>query len=115
MMKDYPDAALYDHETGTYTRLEGRRAGRKTQIQLRFQPNQSYFIVSNVSDAPASREFRGESLPIEIRDLRFEAPFNVASIYHFSYTREGQEPAEMDVRSNPRFIPCNWSPDCSRF
>ena len=57
----------------------------------------------------------GESLPIEIRDLRVEVPFNVASIYHFRYTREGQEPVEMDVRSNPRFIPCNWSPAAPDF
>ncbi len=94
--------------------MKDARTGRKTQVQLRFQPNQSYFIVSNVTDAPAPKEFR-ESLPIEIRDLRVEVPFNVASIYHFRYTREGQEPVEMDVRSNPRFIPCNWSPAAPDF
>ncbi|MCE5198576.1 hypothetical protein LLG39_06335, partial [bacterium] len=27
MIKDYPDAAIFDQETGAYTRLEGKRAG----------------------------------------------------------------------------------------
>lgn len=110
MLRDYPDAAIFDQETGEITRLEGRRAGRKTQVQLRFQPNQSYFLVSGMPEAEASREPKGEPVPIGIRNLRVEAPFNVASLYHFTYTGEGRKPEEVDVRINPRYVPANWSP-----
>lgn len=115
MMKDYPDAAIFDQETGTYTRLEGKRAGKKTQVQLRFQPNQSYFIISNVPDAKPIQDISGEPTPIAINNLNVEIPFNTASLYHFTYTREGSEPIDVDVRSNPRFIPCNWDPNPPTF
>ncbi|OFX16898.1 MAG: hypothetical protein A2Z18_11415 [Armatimonadetes bacterium RBG_16_58_9] len=114
-IKNYPDPAVFDQETGAYVRLRGRQAGSKTQAQLRFQPNQSYFLVSNVENAASVPETKGEAEPIEIRDLRVEVPFNVASIYHFLYSKEGDEPHEVDVRSNPRFMPGTWNPETPDF
>ncbi len=120
MIKDYPDAAIFDPETGEYTRLEGRKAGAKLQAQLRFQPNQSYFIVSGVPDArPASPQ--GEPVPIPLMGLTVDVPFNVASIYHFAYSPsplagEGRgEGEEIDVRTNPRYLPVNWDPNVPNF
>lgn len=137
MIKDYPDAAVFDSETGEYAKLEGRQAGRKLQAQLRFQPNQSYFIVSGMPDAPAAEELKGEPAPIEIENVTVETPYNLASLYHFRYKprvesgeRRARDSAEqsiggankgigrgevgvtdVDVRTNPRFIPANWSPN----
>jgi len=111
LIKDYPDTAIFDHETGTYTRLEGRRAGRKTLVQLRFQPNQSYFIVSGAPDAQAPREPKSEPSPIELRNLTVNVPFNTASIYHFRYTKQDSEPVDVDVRTHPRYMPVNWDPN----
>lgn len=123
MMKDYPDAAIFDQETGTYTKLEGRRAGRKTQIELRFQPNQSYFIVSDCPDAPSAKVLSGEPEPIAISNLSVNVPYNVASLYHFRYTPsplagEGRgegDKTELDIRTNPRYIPYNWDPNVPDF
>lgn len=110
MLKNYPDPAIFDQETGTYTRLEGRPAGRKTQVQLRFQPNQSYFIVSGTPDAAPAKETRGEPEPIELRHTALDVPYNVASLYHFRYSKTGEDSTEVDVRTNPRYMPANWSP-----
>jgi len=112
MIKDYPDAAIYDPETDRYAKLEGRRAGTKLQAQLRFEPNQSYFIVSNAPDAKPAGETHGEPTPIALGDLRVDIPYNVASIYHFQYSREeGTENSEgVDVRTNPRNMICDWAP-----
>lgn len=118
LIKDYPNPAIYDHETGVFTRLEGRQAGRKMLAQLRFQPNQSYFIVSGVPDAEPPREFASEARMIPIKNLTVRAPYNVASIYHFSYTRADREPDLIDVRTDPRYMPCQWTaekPDFTAF
>lgn len=111
LIKDYPDPAIYDHETGTFTRLEGRQAGRKMLAQLRFHPNQSYFIVSGVADAKLPRELAAEAHTVPISNLSFEIPYNVASVYRFRYTRPGEEPRDVDVRTNPRYMPCQWTAD----
>jgi len=109
ILKDYPAAAIFDQETGTYTRLSGRRVGQsKLQAQLRFQPDQSYFIVSDVGDAAERIEPEKEPVPVPIEIDRVWLPFNVASIYHFTYTKSGEVPTEVDIRKNPRFIPANW-------
>ncbi|MHB9037393.1 MAG: glycosyl hydrolase [Armatimonadota bacterium] len=108
MIKDYPNAAIFDQETGTYTKLIGKRAGTRTQVELRFQPNQSYFVVSDVPEAAEPCTSLGEPTPVEIKDLTVELPFNVASIYHFNYSGDGLLPVEMDIRTQPRFIPANW-------
>lgn len=115
MLKDYQDAAVYDQETGRFIRLEGRRTGAKTQVQLRFQPNQSYFIVSGIKDADKERSAESEAFPIEIKKLRASAPFNVASVYHFEFTAEDKESRKVDVRNNPRYIPVNWDPNVPDF
>ena len=124
MIKDYPDAAIFDQETGAYTRLEGRRAGTRTQVELRFQPNQSYFIVSSVPDAVTPVETVGEPQPIEIKNLHVQIPYNVASIYHFNYfgarsdiapQHQNEEAVEVDVRAHPRYIPANWAPETPDF
>lgn len=115
MLKDYPDAAIFDQETCEYTKIEGKRVGTKTQVELRFQPNQSYFIVSNVPDAQDKPSLSKEPTPMEIKDLRVEVPFNVASVYHFVYqgarsdiAPQQNEPRDIDVRTDPRYIPANW-------
>lgn len=110
MIKDYPDAAIYDHETDTYTRLSGRRAGARTQVELRFQPDQSYFVVSNVPDAALPGNSTGEPVSIQISGLSAHVPFNVASIYNFAWKKEGAASVEVDIRTNPRHIPVNWEP-----
>ena len=135
MVKDYADGAIFDQETGTYTKLEGKKLGNKVQVQLRFQPNQSYFVVSNVADAQAPRQAQGEPTPIALKDLRVETGANVASLYHFSYTPPSEhdgapspggegwgegasdppETIEVDVRTNPIYIPCNWDPNVPDF
>jgi len=115
MIRDYPDAAIFHQETGTFTRLEGRSAGARTQAQLRFQPYESYFIVSNVPDAPRARRGKGEAKPIEIEGLKVKVPFNVASMYHFTYSKPREQLREVDVRSNPRFMPGTWNPDTPDF
>ena len=121
LIKDYPDAAIFDQETGTFTRLEGREAGRKTLSQLRFQPNQSYFIVSGMPDALEPQALDTEVTPIEVKDLTVCVPFNVASIYHFDYIKPGTEHPEpvegrrVDVRTHPRYIPVNWDPKKPEF
>lgn len=109
-LRDHSDPAVYDQETGTWTRLVGRRIGRKTQLQLRFRPNQSYFVVSSAPEAKEPAPLEREPAPVALTDLRASLPFNVASIYRFSYAREGQEPVEMDVRTSPAYISCNWDP-----
>lgn len=121
LIKDYPDAAVFDQETGTFTKLEGRQAGQKCLSQLRFQPNQSFFIVSGVPDALAPASPSEEPKPIEVKNLSVSVPFNVASLYHFDYTKSGDapplgkgvvpEPREVDVRTNPRYMPCQWTSD----
>ncbi len=139
LIKDYPEMALFDQETGTFTKLEGRQAGKKTLVQLRFQPNQSYFIVSGVPGAQAPSAAPEDTTPIALTDLRVSVPFNVASIYHFDYTptatkaatdappigdggpggvQEHPEPVEgrsqprrIDVRTQPRYMPCQWTAD----
>lgn len=114
LIKDYPDAALFDQETGTFTKLEGRQAGKKTLVQLRFQPNQSYFIVSGVPDASRHPELdsgSGEPTPIALTNLQVSVPFNVASIYHFDYTKPGEDARRVDVRNHPRYMPCQWTAD----
>lgn len=129
LLKDYPDPAVFDPESGEYTKLEGRESGPKLQVQLRFQPNQSYFIVSGVADAKNAKDLSGEPSPIALRDLQVEVPFNVASIYHFCYRPSSEcstaedvfasgnastptfEPKEVDVRTNPRYLPVNWDPN----
>jgi hypothetical protein len=108
MVKDYPDAAIFDPETGSYTRIEGRKAGPRTQVELRFQPDQSYFIVSNVPDAAVPAEIANGIVSVPITGLAARVPFNVASVYHFTYTQAGSQPIEMDIRTNPRCIPANW-------
>ena len=115
VLKNYPDPAIFDQETGAYTRLEGRTIGRKLQAQLRFQPNQSYFIVSNTPDAPASRVALSEPKPVELKNLRVEVPFNTASIYHFAYKKPEEEAVDIDVRTEPRCISCNWAPSKQNF
>ena len=114
-LKNYQDAAIFDQETGSYTRLVGHQTGKKLQAQLRFQPNQSYFIVSGISDARQAREPEGEPTIVEITNLTVTAPFNIASIYKFTYKGADQEPLEIDVRANPRYIPCNWDPNPPTF
>lgn len=127
-LTDHPDPAIFDHETGEWTRLACRKTGRKLQAQLRFHPNQSYFLVSGVSDAPPARQTPQDPKPIPILRLTADAPFNVASIYRFEYSplpgrgssRGGAEAGQLiDVRSNPRFIPANWdsnpTPDWESF
>ena len=122
LIKDYPDAAIYDQETGAFTKLKGRQAGRKMLAQLRFHPNQSYFIVSNASCHPELvsgptgmlkqvQHDTSEAAAIAIRNLTVEVPFNVASIYHFRYAKPGAEPREVDVRTHPRYMPCQWTAD----
>jgi len=123
LIKDYPDAALFDPETGTFTKLEGRQAGKKTLVQLRFQPNQNYFIVSGVPDAQAPVAAPEETTPVALTNLTVSAPFNVASIYHFDYTpgskrpltgsvcSESVEARPIDVRTQPRYMPCQWTAD----
>ena len=108
MIKDYPDPAIFDPETGSYTRIEGRGAGARTQVELRFQPDQSYFIVSNVPDAATPAEIGNGIISVPVTNLAASVPFNVASVYHFTYTRDGEQPVEMDVRANPRHIPVSW-------
>lgn len=111
LIKDYPDPAIYDQETGVFTKLEGHQAGRKVLAQLRFQPNQSYFIVSGVPDAEPPREFASEARIIPIGNLTVRVPYNVASIYQFRYTKQGREPGLVDVRTDPRYMPCQWTAD----
>jgi len=111
LIKDYPDAAIYDHETGVFTRLEGRQAGRKTLAQLRFQPNQSYFIVSGIANAEPPREAEPEATAIPISGVTARVPYNVASVYHFMYSKPGEVPREVDVRNQPRYMPCQWTAD----
>lgn len=118
MLKDYPDAAVFDPETGSYTRLEGRKAGLRTQAELRFQPDQSYFIVSNVPDAAIAPEVSRNVTSVPVTDLTAHVPLNVASIYHFTYNRPDSAPVEMDIRANPRYIPQNTDrnpPDFERY
>lgn len=118
MIKDYPDPAIYDPETGKHTRIEGRRAGQRTQIELRFQPEQSYFIVSNVSEAAMPMALSNGIVSVPISNLKANIPFNVASVYHFTYTKPCIEPIEMDTRTNPRYIPVGWDtnpPDFTQF
>ena len=114
-LKDYPDAAVFDPDTGEYTRLQSRQTGPKTQAQLRFQPNQSCFLVSGHADAAPAKNLHGEPTPIEIQNMTVEAPFNTASLYRFDYTKAkdatGGAPESVDVRTYPRFIPCNWDPN----
>ncbi len=110
VLKDYPDAAIFDPETGGYIRLDGRKAGSKTQVQLRFQPGESFFVVSDVPEAAPAAGPGGEPEVIPITNMRVEAPFNVASIHHFTF--EGRR---IDVRTNPRFIPANWDPNPPEF
>lgn len=111
LIKDHPDAAIFDQETGTFTRLEGRQTGRKTLSQLRFQPNQSYFIVSGVPDAVEAPSVNDDASPIQINNLTVDVPFNVASIYNFNYAKPGEEPRQIDVRTQPRYMPCQWTAD----
>ena len=111
VIKNYPDAAIFDQETGEYTKVVGRQAGQKLLAQLRFQPNQSYFIVSGVTDATQATEINSEAAPLAVKNLTAGAPFNVASIYHFNYAKSGQEPELLDVRNHPRYIPVNWDPN----
>jgi hypothetical protein len=128
ILNDYPEPAIFNPETGDYTRLECREIGPKLQAQLRFQPNQSYFIVSKVTDAKNAKDLSSEPVPIALKDLQVEVPFNVASIYHFGYhplseysasgnPLSGQasipdfEPKKVDVRTNPRYLPVNWDPN----
>ena len=110
-IKDYPDTAIFDQETGKFTKLEGRQAGKKTLVQLRFQPNQSYFIVSGVPDANEPVSLGEEATPVEIRNMTVGVPFNVASVYHFNYTKPREETKEVDVRNQPRYMPCQWTAD----
>lgn len=119
-LQDYPEPAIFDHETGEWTRLACRKTGRKLQAQLRFHPNQSYFLVSGVSGAPLARQASPEPVPIPITRLTAEAPFNVASIYRFDYSpppgrgssvNGAGTGAWVDIRSNPRFIQANWDPN----
>lgn len=116
MLKDYPDAAVFDQETGTYTKLIGRKAGpSKTQVQLRFNPNESFFIVSNCPDAQPVSETKGEAVPIALENVSVEVPYNVASLYHFEYSKDGKDPQKIDVRTNPRYMPGNWDPNYPDF
>ncbi len=53
-----------------------------------------------------------------IKNLTVRIPFNVASIYRFNYTphakggvKGGEEPREVDVRTNPRYMPVQWTAD----
>ncbi|MCE5314225.1 MAG: glycosyl hydrolase [Armatimonadota bacterium] len=108
MLKNYPNAAIFDQETGVYTKLAGKNAGTRTQVELRFQPNQSYFIVSNAPNAKDSSTHKSEPIPVEIKDLRVDIPFNVASVYHFGYSKDGSEPVNIDIRTQPRFVPASW-------
>ena len=131
LIKDYPDAALFDQETGLFTKLEGRQAGKKTLVQLRFQPNQSYFIVSAVPDAQSTVATPEASSQIALANFEVSLPFNVASIYNFNYTppapplgkggNGGGEHPELvegrcvDVRTNPRYISAQWTDDKTDF
>jgi hypothetical protein len=116
ILKDDPDAAIYDHETGTYTRLDEKQTGAKTLTQLRFQPNQSYFIVSGVRDASPAAKTDTEPVPIALSKVSVHVPFNVASVYHFAFaphTPDTQRPTpDFDVRTEPRHMPVNWAPEC---
>lgn len=118
LIKDYPDAAIFDQETGGFTKIEGRQAGRKTLYQLRFHPNQSYFIVSGVPDAEPAKLVGSEGTPIALSNFSAQIPYNVASIYHFDYKKDGEEARLVDVRTNPRYMPVNWDanrPDFTTF
>ncbi len=113
LLRDYTDAAIFDPETGSYTRLEGRLIGTRIQAQLRFEPNQAYFIVSGMPNAPSPIRLSQQGTSVELEDFSVEVPFNVASLYRFQYTPSGRsdEPTEVDVRTNPRYISCNWDPN----
>lgn len=115
-LNDYPDAAIYRPETDTYARFEQRTTGKKTLAQLRFQPNESYFIVSGVADALPVDASETAPVAVALAKPSVEVPFNVASVYHFRFaprTPDAQHPTpEFDVRTNPRYIPVNWAPDC---
>ncbi|MCX6344246.1 MAG: glycosyl hydrolase [Armatimonadetes bacterium] len=115
MIKDYPDPAIFDHETGSYTRLEGRKIGARMQAELRFQPGQSYFIVSNAPDAAPLVSLPSDAVAIPIKNLTASVPFNVASIYNFSYSKDSIAPIDVDIRANPRFIPVSWDKNPPRF
>lgn len=122
LLRNHPDPAMFDPETGTYTRLVGKKLGARLQVQLRFEPNQSYFIVSSIPEAANPPQIGQRATRIEVRNLRAEVPFNVASIYGFRYTPSdkaaAEGPVELDVRTEPRYISCNWDPnppDFSRF
>ncbi|MGQ9579341.1 MAG: glycosyl hydrolase [Armatimonadota bacterium] len=126
LLRNYPDAAIFDPETGLHTRLEGRQIGSRFQVQLRFEPYQSYFIVSGIADAPGQRHYTQHASPIELKNMEVDLPFNVASIYVFRYYPRqtysvSDSPAgyqEVDVRTDPRYISCNWDPnppDFTRF
>lgn len=117
LVKDYPGTAIFDQETGLFTKIEGRQAGKKTLYQLRFQPNQSYFIVSGVPNAREPEVLGETATPIELSNFSATIPYNVASIYHFNYTKPGIEHPELvegrevDVRTDPRHMPCQWTAD----
>ncbi|MDH7602915.1 MAG: glycosyl hydrolase [Armatimonadota bacterium] len=113
LLRDYPDPAIFDPETGFYTRLEGRRIGTRFQAQLRFEPNQAYFIVAGVPDAPDPVRLQHQGISLQLRDFTVHVPFNVASLYRFRYTAAHNpgEPEELDVRTSPRYISCNWDPN----
>lgn len=123
LISNFSDAAIYDQETGVFTKLEGRQAGRKTLVQLRFHPNQSFFIVSGVHDAKAPCKDSIETVEIAVRDISVNIPFNVASIYRFAYTqsdlnKDNMPSTSVDVRMHPRYIPIQWAadkPDFTRF
>lgn len=107
MIKDSPDAAIFDPETGLYTRVEGRRVGTRSQVELRFQPGQGYFVVSDVPDAAIPAVPDNGAVQVPITNLIASVPFNVASVYSFTYTKTGSHPVEMDIRTNPRYIQTN--------
>lgn len=110
-LENYPDPAVFDQETGIFTKLDARNMGKKSMCQLRFQPNQSYFIVSGITEAEEPRQIDDEVVPIDIRNLKLDIPHNVASLYSFVYTKPGGEVQEVDVRAYPRYIPVNWDPN----
>ncbi len=111
VVQNYPDAAVFDQETGAYTKLEGRQIGKKMQCQLRFEPNQSYFIVSGMPDAPAATQIEEPGVAIDVKNLEVSVPYNVASLYSFVYTKGDGQMQELDVRNYPRYIPVNWDPN----
>ncbi len=55
VLSGYDSPAIFDPETGATTPLETRKTGTRLQTQLRFHPNQAYFIVGSDADA-AGRE-----------------------------------------------------------